>query len=116
MPYALCSAFLESWSWPVRSNGPFADGSIITNVQAASSRRAWTVQQKLTDSQYMALEAFRSARKGPLEAFYFYPALADFDTTGVKTPGRYLVRFDGPMSYTQGMVRNPADFKIIQVQ
>jgi hypothetical protein len=116
MPYALCSAFTESWAWPVRINGPFADGSLITNVQAENSRRSWTVQQKLTADQYAALDAFRSARKGPLEAFFFYPVLAGYDATGVSTVGRYLARFDGSMSYTQGIVRNPADFKIIQVQ
>ena len=116
MPYALCSAFTESWAWPVRVNGPFADGSLITNVQAESSRRSWTVQQKLTADQYGALDAFRSARKGPLDAFYFYPVLTDYDATGIYTVGRYLVRFDGPLSFTQGIVRNPTDFKIIQVQ
>lgn len=116
MPYALCSAFTESWSWPVRANGPFADGSLVTSVQAANSRRAWAVQQKLTEDQLSALDAFRYSRKGSLDAFYFYPLASQYDATGVSTAGRYIVRFDGPMSYTQGIVRNPADFKIIQVQ
>ncbi len=116
MPAALCSAFTESWLWPVRISGPFVDGTLVTNVQAANARRAWTVQQKLADDLRTALETFRSARRGSLEAFYFYPVLADFDVTFASTAGRYLVRFDGPMSYTQGIVRNLSDFKIIQVQ
>ena len=116
MPYALCSAFTESWAWPVRVNGPFADGSLVTNVQAEHSRRSWTIQQRLTVDQLAELDAFRSFWKGSLTPFYFYPRRDDYDETGVSTVGRYLVRFDGPVSFTQGIVRNPADFKLIQLQ
>ncbi len=116
LPYALASAYTECPHWPVVANGPFPDGSYLQDLQGAADRKEWKLGRRLTGTQYTTLLAFWTARKGPHQAFYFYPVQAQHDATGVSTTGRFLVRFNGPFSTTHTLGRDDAGFGLLQLQ
>jgi hypothetical protein len=114
LPYSLAALFVEVREWPVRVDGPYADGNQNSSVQSEESRREWRLTRKLTADQYDALVAFYLARKGQLESFYFYPVQAQHDPTGVSGAGRWLVGFSSGLSITHQVGRYPAEFGLVQ--
>jgi hypothetical protein len=116
MPYALASEYSEGRTWPVVEQGPMPDGRYIRYPQAAANRQEWRIGRRLSSSDFAALKAFFLARKGSLQAFYFYPVAANYDATGASTTGRYLVRFTGSFSMTHTLGRDTAAFALVQVQ
>lgn len=116
LPYALASLFVQAYTWPVVENGPFPDGSYLRETQGEAARLSWTLSRRLTAGEFSALVSFWEARKGPLQAFYFYPVQSQHDATGVATTGRYLVRFEGALTMTLQLGRDTGDFTLVQVQ
>lgn len=116
LPYSLASSYVECRTWPVIENGPLPDGSYLKHLQGAADRREWQLERKPTGAQYNSLLAFWSARKGSHQAFYFYPVQAQHDATGVSATGRFLVRFQGPLSTTHSIGLDSAGFGLIQLQ
>ena len=116
LPYALAAEYVECRTWPVIENGPFPDGSYLKRVQGAADRREWRLGRRPTGAQYDALLAFWTARRGPHQAFYFYPVQAQHDGTGVSAAGRFLVRFLGGLATGHQSGLDAAGFSLIQVQ
>ena len=98
MPWNLCRGFQRSDTWPAQVN-EYVDGRRQIRKLADNSRKRWQFTHRLTAAQLAALRDFWIARKGPLEAFYFYdvyetsPAF-DYDSGGAALTGRYKVRFE----------------------
>lgn len=116
LPYSLASEFVETFDWPIVENGPFPDGRYLRHKQGAASRRSWRLNRRLASSQFSDLLTFWAARRGPHQAFYFYPVQSQHDATGVATAGRFLVRFFGSLSVTYTIGRDTAEFGLIQLQ
>ena len=102
MPWTLCKSFMREQTWPAAQN-EYADGRRQIRKLAGNSRKRWTLSQRLTAAQLATLRTFYLARKGALEAFYFYDVWETsprftWDAGGAATDGRYKVRFDGEFS------------------
>lgn len=71
MPNSLSRAFVHMREYPVIDN-EYRNGESQRSVQAATSRKRWTLAKRLTPAQLQALRNFYDARNGTLEPFYFY--------------------------------------------
>ena len=60
-----------SAQYPLIEN-EYKNGESQRSVQAATSRKKWSVTKRLTPSQLAALRTFYDARNGTHEPFYFY--------------------------------------------
>ena len=116
LPVGLASLYVEALEWPCQQDGPYADGSTNRRVNSAESRRSWQLERRCTPSEFNALVGFFSSRKGPQEAFYFYPVKAQHDPTGVLTTGRNLVRFASAMQAGYSLGRDPLSFSLIEIR
>lgn len=123
LPQSLCRAFIHSREYPVLGN-EYRNGEAQFSAQATSSRKRWDLAKRLTPPQLAVLRNFYLARKGPLESFYFYdpfepaagqPIGSNYDPTGLNTPGRYVVRFDGPWSESVGLGRADVSVTLIEL-
>lgn len=84
--------------YPVLDN-QYRNGESQRSVQAATSRKRWTLAKRLPPTALAELRAFYEARKGPVEPFYVYDPYEtspkfSHDPNGATTSGRYVVRFD----------------------
>lgn len=120
MPQTLCAAFIESREWSVEIN-EYVDGSSQRTARTATSRKRFQIGKRLNATQLLALRDFWDARKGPMEAFYFYSPYdatlgsaigSNYDASGVGTTGRYLVHFVGEWSQAMGMVRGEVSVEL----
>lgn len=119
MPWNLCRAFSCVDEWPRQVN-EYVDGRRQVRKLADNSRRVWRLSQRLTDVQLATLRNFWNARKGPLEAFYFYDVwetspLFTYDATGAATTGRYKVRFEGTFASDWTLARFEASLTLVEV-
>ena len=105
LPYGLCSAWGEGFMFPIISSEEYADGSTQCRKDADVWRREWQLTRHLTWTEFTALRAFWQARRGCLEAFYFYPRKQDYDQTGGSSTGRYKVKFSGQITDEYGIGR-----------
>ena len=115
MPKSLCAAFSEQREFPLRSSGPYVDGSSQRATLATVGRRSWSLSKRLTFTEWQALETFWEACKGPLTPFYWYPLASQHDDTGVATNGRFTVRFVGSLSRNYAPGRLEVSLGLIQV-
>lgn len=118
LPTSLSRACVREQAVPVLVN-EYPDGNSNRKALAASSRKRWRLSKRLTPAQLSTLRTFYKARKGGLEAFYFYdpyesnPKFSS-DPTGQALAGRHVVRFDGGFSQAVSMGR--ADVEIVLVE
>lgn len=89
-------------------------------MQAATSRKKWTLTKRLTSAQLHALLDFYDARHGTLEPFYFYDPYEtnpkfSYDSTGVALTGRYTVRFNSDWSQSVTPGRSDVEIELIEV-
>jgi hypothetical protein len=118
LPFGLCSAYQRAKRWDTRESKDYPDGSSQRSVLVQSERSTWTLSRKLTFAQDAAMQAFYSGQRGPLIPFFFYDLYESrfaYDPTGVQGIGRYIVRFDCPLSMVIGIARNSFDFTLVQV-
>jgi len=105
MPYALCTAFAESREY-VQIQSQYHDGTIERSQLAQTSRHTFTLAQRLTAAQVIALKAFWDSQLGGVVPFVFYNLIeGTYDPTGNSTAGRYTVRFQGSWSQHTGLAR-----------
>lgn len=123
MPQTLCSAFVESREWSVEIN-EYVDGSSQRTARTTTSRKRFQIGKRLNATQLLALRTFWDARKGPVEAFYFYNPFeasvgaaigSNYDPSGVGTTGRYRVRFEGAWQQQMGMARGEASVELVEL-
>lgn len=115
LPNGLAAAFTEGQDWPILANEPYPDGRTQRSALATSSRKFWQLARRLTQAEWATLLAFYEARKGPLEAFHFYPDPQTYDASGVSTTGRWSVRFQGSIGRSIEPGRGTAEFSLIQI-
>lgn len=116
LPYALCSAFSEQRAVPVVANVDYPDGRYQARAQAATSRKGWSITQRMTVAQWATLLDFYDDGDGPVSPFFFYPLEDDHDPTGASATGRWLVRFEGSIQHTMTPARSGVQFKLLQVE
>jgi hypothetical protein len=105
MPYALCTAFSESREY-VQLQTQYHDGAIQRSQLAQTSRHTFSLAQRLTPAQVIALKAFWDTQQGGATPFAFYNLIeGSYDPAGNSTQGRYTVRFQGSWSQTTGLAR-----------
>lgn len=108
LPHFLCSMFSQSREYLANVND-YKDGTSQREVIVFNSRRKWSAEARPAGSTAMiALRNFYRARKGPVEAFWFYdysegPVKNNYDATGADENGRFLVRFDGKWEQSQAL-------------
>jgi hypothetical protein len=89
MPYALCTAFSESREY-VQLQTQYHDGAIQRSQLAQTSRRTFSLSQRLTAALAIALKAFWDTQQGGAVPFVFYNLIeGNYDPTGNSTQGRY---------------------------
>lgn len=105
MPYGLCTAFSESREY-VQLQTLYHDGAIQRSQLAQTSRRTFSMSQRLTAALAIALKAFWDSQQGGAAPFVFYNLIeGTYDPTGNATQGRYTVRFQGSWSQNTGLAR-----------
>jgi len=105
MPYALCTAFSEAREY-VQLQTQYHDGAIQRSQLAQTSRRTFSLAQRLTAALAIALKAFWDNQQGGAVPFVFYNLIeGSYDPTGNSTQGRYTVRFQGAWSQNTGLAR-----------
>lgn len=122
MPYSLAVSFQSTSQWPFQMN-IYRDKSAQAASFADSSRRSWAQGKALTVSELQALRDFYLARRKNQQEFYFYDVYetvppqdaAGYDPTGVKTAGRYVVRFEGEWNESQTLTRTRVSITLLQV-
>jgi hypothetical protein len=120
LPKFLCSAFQESREIALQQN-EYRNGESQRALQVSSSRRQWTLSVRLPATAMDALRTFYLARRGPLEAFYFYdpfavtPIGSNWDGTGASATGRITVRFAGGWEQSMGMARTDAPVRLVEI-
>ena len=121
LPASLCTAFTEKRDWASRLN-EYHDGSRQSAAQFATSRKAWTLKQRLSPTVVSALWTFWTANQHT--AFYFYnpfePASgqavgSNCDPAGMSLTGRYTVRFNGDWNQATGMGRADCALELLEV-
>ena len=98
LPQSLSVAFTHERAYPLVGN-EYKNGESQRSVQAVSSRKRWRKTKRLAPGTLQMLRNFYDARKGTVEAFYFYDPYEtipkfSYDPTGAVTVGRYTVRFN----------------------
>lgn len=115
MPASLCTAFAESLE-VVALGVEYHDGTLERSRLAATSRRRFRLEKRLSTAALTALAAFWAARRGELEPFYFYHGKEGaHDPTGVSTAGRYTVRFASAWSESWGMARADVALELVEL-
>ncbi len=119
LPASLCSAFKRSEDYPAREN-IYLNGESQRASLATSPRRRWALTKRLIASEFVALRDFWIARRGPVEAFYYYDPyytspLFSHDPTGAATTGRYTVCFDGRWSADLTIARSDLQISLIEI-
>jgi hypothetical protein len=117
LPVSLCTAFSRSDTYPMTEN-MYPDGTSQRVLDAANSRKRWSLSKRLTPTQLSTLRAFYEARKGQTEAFYFYDPYETspkFDQTPSGTTGRYTVRFDCPWEQWPGIARADVSLQLVEL-
>lgn len=120
MPWTLAQSFQEKRTLALDQNR-YPDGTVQSRVLVSSSRKGYSLSDRLTADQLADLiDFFETTCVHGTEAFYFYNVYEttpkySYDETGVATVGRHLVRFDGPLQFSLGMGRNPAQLSLIEV-
>jgi len=119
MPKSLATSFARDTLWLQRRN-LYVDGRLQTGLQVAAARKRWTIGKLLTQTQIAVLYAFYLARKGPVEAFYFYDFREtspkySYDEGGAALTGRYLVRFDMAWSHDWTLSRFATQCALIEL-
>ena len=120
MPFALAVKFTHVREFALAEN-LYPDGSYQSRPMTATSRKRWSLRQRLTAAEMTALREFFEDQLGPMVPFWFYygaetdPAWS-WDETGTETQGRYSVRFAGPLSRSVGLCRADAEFDLIEIQ
>ncbi|MGD0497536.1 MAG: hypothetical protein ABSC23_03770 [Bryobacteraceae bacterium] len=105
MPYALCTAFSESREFAQLQN-EYKDGAVQRSQLAQTSRRTFTLSQRLNATLVAALKTFWDGQQGGTVPFLFYNLIeGTYDPTGNATQGRYTVRFQGGWSQNTGLSR-----------
>ena len=91
----ICTAFAESLEY-VQIQSQYYDGTIQRSQLAQTSRRTFTLAQRLTAAQVAALKALWDSQQGGATPFVFYNLIESaYDPTGNSSTGRYTVRFQG---------------------
>jgi hypothetical protein len=119
MPWHICQAFSHSREFVAREN-EYRNGESQRDQRVNTSRKSWKLVQRLTPAALAILSAFYDARKGPVEAFYFYDIWDtspqfQYDPTGVATTGRYIVRFDSIWEQTSTLARSNVSLALIEL-
>ena len=116
MPYALCAAFTESREY-VQLQSQYHDGTIQRSQLAASSRRTFTVSQRLDATKVAALKTFWDGQQGGVIPFLFYNLIEGaYDPTGNSVTGRYTVVFRSNWQQTTGLARTDVqNLQLIEV-
>ena len=105
MPYALCTAFSESREY-AQLQAQYHDGSVERSQLAATSRRTFTVSQRLTSAMAASLKTFWDGQEGGVVPFFFYNLVEGaYDPSSNSTQGRYTVVFRNNWSQTTGLAR-----------
>jgi hypothetical protein len=116
MPYALCAVFTESREY-VQLQSQYHDGTIQRSQLAASSRRTFTVSQRLDATKAAALKTFWDGQQGGVIPFLFYNLIEGaYDPTGNSVTGRYTVVFRSNWQQTTGLARTDVqNLQLIEV-
>jgi hypothetical protein len=119
LPNALCRAFVHTREYPALDN-EYRNGESQRSVQAATSRKKWSLSKRLTAAQLLALRNFYDARGGTQEPFSFYdPYEANpkfsYDPTGSTVSGRYTVRFGGGWNQSITPGRGDVQIELVEV-
>jgi hypothetical protein len=103
----------------------YRDGTAQRSLGSASSRKSWVLSKHLGETALGTLRTFYEARKGGLEAFWFYdpysPATgqavgSNYDGSGTSTQGRHIVCFRGDWSQsTETPGRFDAEFGLMEL-
>ena len=119
LPLSLSRAFGHAREYPVLDN-TYRNGESQRSVQAATSRKQWLLQKRLTPAQLTTLRTFYEARKGPLEPFYFYDPYEtspkfSYNPIGAADAGRYVVRFNCEWGETLAPGRCDVSIELIEL-
>ncbi len=119
MPWNLCKAFRHDREYPTLQND-YRNGESQRSLLADSSRKRWTISQRLIPADLDTLRDFYDARAGGHQPFYFYDVWEtspkfSYDPTGVQTSGRYIVRFDNGWSQVAGIGRLDVPLSLVEV-
>jgi hypothetical protein len=117
LPFSLCRQLVESREWPARAV-EYHGGETERAALTATSRRSWTMANRLTPAALATLRAFLDTY--PVDAFYLYsmketsPGFT-WDATGVAIAGRYLVRAMGDWNQTTYLARSDVQVQFVEV-
>lgn len=123
LPAILCSAFARQVDRLVAVN-EYKSGERQVRSRVTASRGRWTATIKRTSAQMSALLAFFDARKGKVQAFWFYDPFdvatnqlpgSNWDASGTSTTGRYAVRFDSSFSRVLMIPRSQVQITLVEV-
>lgn len=119
MPFALAKLFRRQQVYAVLRN-EYLDGEPQIGALTDTSRKAWELTVRVPRAEIAAFRAFYTARRGPLEPFYFYDLSETsppftYDETGSSVSGRYTVRFDGPWDQTLDVGLGEFSLRLIEV-
>lgn len=119
LPWSVARSFQSTRTYAIDQNR-YPDGSVQTRVITSSSRRSWSIAQRLTAAQLATLRQLFIDGDGQCEEFWFYDVYEtspqfSYDNTGAATTGRYAVRFNGPYRQSLDRGRNPAEYALLEV-
>jgi hypothetical protein len=119
LPQSLSRAFVHTREYPVIDN-EYRNGESQRSVQAATSRKKWSLMKRLTPTQLQALRDFYDARNGTHQPFYFYDPYEtspkfSWDGSGAALTGRYTVRFNTDWSQSVGPGRSDVQIELIEL-
>jgi hypothetical protein len=103
-----------------RSRTSTKTGNRNGRCRATNSRRWWRQAKRFTPAALGTLRNFFDARNGSAEPFYYYdpydtsPKLS-YDSTGVATVGRYIVRFNGDWQQSSGPGRSDTQIELLEL-
>ena len=112
-PVSLSAGFVHSREYPMVEN-QYRNGESQRQRLADTNRKSWRIRKRhMKQTDWEALQAFWTARRGPSQPFYFYDpweTSPKFTMTPSGTTGRYTVRFDGV--WQQSVNRNSVEVEI----
>lgn len=129
LPQSLCTAFVESRSFPILYNNEYHDdtmqrGLITDGINAPQSLRTWKLAKKLTAAQWSTLRTFWDAHLAGLIPFYFYNPIepapgqqvgSNYDATGSSIQGRHACVFRGDWAEVTGLARTELSIELAEI-
>lgn len=116
-PFKLTKAYQRQRKYDMRVNWT-PDGRNVRQCYGQSDQNAWTLTTRLLWTDQITLTNFYYSHLGPVIPFYYYDMDEShfaYDPSGTSALGRYIVRFQGPMTITYTRPRVETQFTLLQI-